>query len=389
MSKTRDLWIFIGIVIFVAVLVSGFVLTQPTAEDILVGALENAKSIKTGYAVVYIDIDTLERDASGKVEIWAERGKDGPGAFRINVIEASEAKALEAEIVSDGETLWAYSPSENKVYIGTPEEAQTLMENDEFLAGELDNFLQDRESYPADGEHEHPENAEEAVQKLTEYFNISRSASKMVAGEAADQLELEPIPDQMPDEYAAVGGMINLWIGQNSQLPLEVAYTGGSLGEIKATVEKFEINPTLDDSIFTFEVPGDAEVVTIADLEPQSLTLDEAIASAEFQFMLPGETPPGATLVDILNVRGALVTRYTLPSGGSFTIAQGFSDQDYGVRPSSVDGQTVEVRGTTGQLFTAEDGDQVFLTWSEGDLFYSVAGDMTPDQALAVAESLQ
>jgi outer membrane lipoprotein-sorting protein len=155
MSKTRDLWIFIGIVIFVAVLVSGFVLTQPTAEDILVGALENAKSIKTGYAVVYIDIDTLERDASGKVEIWAERGKDGPGAFRINVIEASEAKALEAEIVSDGETLWAYSPSENKVYIGTPEEAQTLMENDEFLAGELDNFLQDRESYPADGEHEH------------------------------------------------------------------------------------------------------------------------------------------------------------------------------------------------------------------------------------------
>lgn len=389
MNNKRDLWIFIGIVILMAALVSGFVLSQPTAEDILAGSLENAKNIETGYAIVSFDIDTIERDTSGKVEVWAQRGEDGPGAFRVNVLEASEEKALEAEIVSDGETLWAYSPAENKVFIGTPEEAKTLMENNEFMAAELDKFLLDREAYPADGEHEHPENAEEAVQKLGEYFNISRSGSKVVAGEATDQIELEPIPEQMPDEYIAVGGMLNLWIGQFSQIPLEIAYVGGSFGEFKATVSEFAINPVLEDNIFTFNVPEDAEVITFADLEPQSLTLEEANESAEFEFLTPAETPTGATLVDIVEVRGAIVQRYTLPTGGSFTIAQGTSDGEAEFQTPSNDGQSVEVRGTTGQLFTTEEGDQALLTWREGEVFYSVAGDLTPEQALAVAESLQ
>ena len=40
-------------------------------------------------------------------------------------------------------------------------------------------------------------------------------------------------------------------------------------------------------------------------------------------------------------------------------------------------------------VFEADGGDQVLLTWNEGELFYSVAGDLTPEQALAIAESLQ
>ena len=35
MNRKRNLWIFIGIVILAAALVSGFVLMQPSAEDIL------------------------------------------------------------------------------------------------------------------------------------------------------------------------------------------------------------------------------------------------------------------------------------------------------------------------------------------------------------------
>ncbi|MGB5843735.1 MAG: DUF4367 domain-containing protein, partial [Anaerolineales bacterium] len=142
--------------------------------------------------------------------------------------------------------------------------------------------------------------------------------------------------------------------------------------------------------LFTFEVPEDAELVTFADLEPQSLTLEEAGETAEFEFLTPTETPPGATLVDILEVRGTLVQRYTLPEGGSFTVTQGILEQnsDQSRTPSS-DSQPVEVRGTTGQLFEAEDGNQVLLIWTDGDLSYSVAGDLTPEQALTIAASLQ
>jgi len=94
--------------------------------------------------------------------------------------------------------------------------------------------------------------------------------------------------------------------------------------------------------------------------------------------------------VDILEVRGAIIQRYTLPEGGSFTISQGiFSETSDEVRTPSTESQSVEVRGTTGQLFEAENGSQVMLTWTEGGLFYSVAGDLTPEQALSMAESLQ
>jgi len=131
-------------------------------------------------------------------------------------------------------------------------------------------------------------------------------------------------------------------------------------------------------------------VVTFADLEPQSLTLEEAGAAAEFELLTPSETPEGATLVDIVEMHGALVQHYTLPEGGSFTVAQGSvgnTPEVFGL--SDAESQTVDVRGTTGQLFESEAGDKVLLTWTEGDLFFSVAGDLSADSVLAIAESLE
>ncbi len=390
MRRNRNLWIIVGSVILVAALISGFVLMQPSAQDILVSTLENAKAITDGHAVVAVEVDSLDKDASGTVEFWAYRNEDGPGGFRVEVLETSEEKSVGAVIVSDGETLWAHSPSENKVFVGTPEEAKAMMEENEFFGGDFGGVPHEFEGNPEDGEYEHPQNAEEAVQKLQEYFNIGKSGSETVAGEAADQLKLEPIPEQMPAEYAAVGGLINLWIGRESSIPLALEFTGSSLGEVSVTVLEYEVNAGVDDSLFTFEVPKDAEVVTFADLKPQSLTLDEAGEFAEFEFLTPSETPPGATLVDILEVRGALVQRYSLPEGGSFTVAQGILEQNSNqTRTPSGESQPVEVRGTAGQLLVAEDGSQVLLTWTEGDLFFSVAGDLTHEQALTIAESLQ
>jgi len=89
-------------------------------------------------------------------------------------------------------------------------------------------------------------------------------------------------------------------------------------------------------------------------------------------------------------VQGNLVQRYTLPEGGSFTIAQGLVSEDVSEqRMPATESQTVDVRGTSGQLFESEEGDQVLLTWSEGELFLTVAGDLTADQALDIAESLE
>ncbi len=397
----KNLWIVISIIVVVAVAAAAVILLQPSAEDILIEAIETAQTLNDGHGVFAFSADSVERDDYGMFEVWARSGDESHGAFRVEVLEASEEKAVGATIVSDGETLWAYSPSENKVFVGTAEEAQAMAVEaqammkdgvffDEYLKERFDDFeMPDKEQYEK-GDYQHPESPEEAVAMLKEYVTLKKSGREKMAGETAQIITLEPIPEQMPSEYAAVGGVVNLWFGRDSGLPLGMAFTGSSLVEFGVTVLELEVNAGIDDSLFNFEIPADAEVVTFADLEPQSLTLEEAGAAAEFELLTPSETPEGATLVDIVEMHGALVQHYTLPEGGSFTVAQGSvgnTPEVFGL--SDAESQTVDVRGTTGQLFESEAGDKVLLTWTEGDLFFSVAGDLSADSVLAIAESLE
>ena len=375
MNKKRNLWLLVGIVILLAALLSAFVIMQPSAKDILIQTLETSKTINDAHAIIDVSVDSPEENASATVEVWGRHEENGPGAFRLEVLETDKEEAVGAVIASDGETVWAYSPAEGKVFVGTAEEAKAAMEEKQPMHDKFDME-----------EFEHPETAEEAVDKLLEHFEAEKAGTETVAGQTAYQLELKPIPEQMPAEYAAVGGLINLWIDKNRSLPLAATYTGGSMGEINITALELEINAGVDEGLFSFEIPAGVEVVNFADLKPQSLTLDEAAASAEFEFLTPEVTPEGATLVDVLDVRGAIVQRYTLPDGGSFSIAQGQADN--APKPSTAE-QAVEVRGVAGSLFVSEDGDRVLLTWSEGGVFFYVAGDITPDQALVIAESLK
>ncbi len=382
MNWKNNRWIVISAVILTPALVAGALLLQPSAKDILVDTLETIKTITDVHAVVAFEADTIEKDSSGTLEVWARRGEDGPGAFRIEVLESNDAQGLGAVMVSDGETLWAYSPTENKVLVGTREEAQAMMEESDFIASEFSEMAAEQ------GEFEHPKDANEAVEKLLEYVTASVSGSESVAGETTNLLELEPIPEIMPSEFAAVGGSINLWIGQESSLLLAAAYTGGTLGEVSITVLEYELNAGLADGVFQFEIPDGAEIVKFEDLAPQSLTLEEAGESAEFELLTPAETD--AKLIDIIDVGGILVQRYTLPLGGSFTISQGVvGDITDEFRPPTGESQSVEVRGTMGQLMEAESGEKVLLTWTEGELFFSVGGDLSAEEALLIAESLQ
>ena len=380
MNRKRNLLILVGVVILLAALVSGFVLMQTSAEDVLVQTLETIETIDDAHAIVELDLDSVEKSGTATIEVWARQGEDGHGAFRLHVLETSEADAAGAMFVSDGETVWAYKPAENQVIVGTAEEAKAMMAEQEFGMGGFDR------GEHKDGDYQHPQNAEEAVAMLLEYFTAEGKSSDEINGESAYKLELVPIPEQMPDEYIAVGGFLNLWVDKASSLPIAIEYTGGAMGEFSATASGIEINTGLDDALFVFEIPAGVEVLAFADLEPQSLTLEEAAGAAEFNFLTPTETPDGATLVDVLEVQGVIVQRYTLPDGGSFTIAQGVGGEAH-VPP--IEGQPVEVRGVSGTLYVAEDGSQVLLTWAEDGVDFSVAGDLTTDEALTIAESLQ
>lgn len=375
MNKKRYIWLVVGGVILLAALVSAFVIMQPSAKDILTQTLEISKTIEDAHAILNISADSPEEKASATVEVWGRHEEEGPGAFRLEVIETDKEEAVGGVIVSDGETVWAYSPAEGKVFTGTAEEAKAAMEEKQPMGEEFDKE-----------EFEHPENAEEAVEKLLEYFEAQRTGTETIADANAYQLELKPIPEQMPAEYTAVGGLLNLWIDQSRSVPLAVAYTGGSMGEIRITALELEINQGVDGALFSFEIPDGVEVVGFADMKPESLSLDEAAASAEFDFLTPDTVPDGATLIEVFNVKGMIVQQYTLPEGGSFTVAQGQTDE---AEKPSTEEQVVEVRGVAGSLFVSEENDRVLLSWTEGEVSFYVGGNLTAEQALEIAESLK
>ncbi|HKJ37443.1 MAG TPA: DUF4367 domain-containing protein, partial [Anaerolineales bacterium] len=375
MNKKRNTWLIVGAVVLLATLVSAFVVMQPSARDILVKTLEASQTIENGHAVVNINMDSPEEKATATIEVWGVHAEDGPGAFRLEVLETDKKEAVGAVIVSDGETIWAYSPAKNTVFTGTLEEAKAAMEEKQSMGDEQFDFNKE--------EFDHPENAEEAVEKLLEYFEASRTGTEIVANANAYQIELKPIPEQMPAEYTAIGGLVNLWIDQSRSVPVAMSYTGGSMGEVNVTALEFEINQGVDAALFTFEIPDGAKVVGFADMKPESITLDEASASAEFEVLSPDVVPDGATLIDVLNVKGMIVQQYTLPDGGAFSIAQGQID---GAEKPSTEEQAVEVRGVAGSLFSSEENDKVLLSWEEGEVSFIIAGNITSEQALEIAE---
>ena len=169
-------------------------------------------------------------------------------------------------------------------------------------------------------------------------------------------------------------------------MPVAFEYTGGTMGDVRVEVSSLDLNPELDDSIFTFEIPVGAEVMGFDSILPESLTLEEATEAAVHQILAPEEVPEGATLVDVLEMQGVIVLRYTWSEGGSFTIAQGPTEVQ---KEFTSEGEVVEVRGFIGDLVVDGDGSRVLLSWEEGGLAYAIAGDLTPEQAILIAESLQ
>lgn len=387
--KRRTIALIIILVLASSALVA-FAL-QPSAADLLTQSMETLQTITDGHAIVEFEATTPEQSGSGTVEVWGQldAGPNGEPAFRVEVLDVSLEKGAGVTAVGDGLNFWLYQPDENKVLTGTYEEAAAMLMA-RYANAEAAGAL----PHEFDGDFgpeavEHPKTPEEAVVRLLAYFTAERVGftSEDVAGVAAYHLRLIPIPEQMPDEARAAGGLINVWLAVESKAPLAAEYTGGNLGSGRVEATFLEFNQGVDGSVFTFDVPAGAEVMTLADLaalmEEKTAEMDTAV---DFEALTPTDLPADARLVDTAAVRGTAVQRYSLPDGGSFTVAQGKTGFDY-----APDGQesAVTVRGVDGLLYSDDAGGRTLLTWREGEMTFWIGGDLTGEQALAIAESLQ
>ena len=384
MKRNRYI-LLLGTLLAVLALGAVVVMVSANADDMLHQAARLMADAQTGHAVVELQVAMPDESASGTVEVWGQRdaGPDGEPAFRIQVLESSKPEAEGMVAVADGSQVWIWKPSEKTVYVGTHDELKAKMAEH---AGQEEDFEQDDFERPSYSKEDMPQTAEEAVDKLLEYFEAERDGSDDVAGTDAEKLRLVPIPEQMPEEFRANGGLLYLWLRSSDHAPLAAEYVGGAVGSAKVTVTSLELDEALPEGIFTFEIPEGAEVVRLADFEPPaSLTTEEAASMVDFPVLSPAEMPAEARLAGINEVRGAVVQRYRLVNGASFTIAQG---ADGAAKTPDVDGELVAVRGAEGTLFSNEDGRRTLLTWTEGGVTFWIGGDLTPDEVLAIAESL-
>ena len=383
--------IIVGIALVLASLLLVAFVMQPSAADLLTGALEQMETITDGHAIATFTADTPEQSGSGTVELWGKLnvGPNGEPAFRAEVLDASESELVGATAVFDGYTFWLYSPQENKVLTGNADDIAAIMA-EKAANGDFDAYGEYMEEYQDSNwdemDAEIPETPEEAVAKMLEYFDAERAGREQVGDNQAYKLRLIPIPEQMPDEVRVAGGLLNVWIRTDDKALVGVEYTGGSFGSGLAQATLLELNQGIDDATFTFDIPDGAEVVNVADLEFDHDVVDTADVDA----FVPENLPEGATLVDILQMRGAVVQRYNFSDGRSFTIAQGPASAAAGFMPEGQIGSEVSVRGQDGMLYRDDaESSRSLLTWTEGSTTFWVGGDLTADETQQIAESLR
>ena len=280
------------------------------------------------------------------VEMWRKQ----PDKLRAEVLEAASVEFRGMTLVSDGAQAWLYNASRREVTVGEPEAIKLPLVQDVM------------------------ESVDELI-RTADAGQIELLGTEKISTGETYKLEM-PHPD---------GGQALLWISKEYWVPLKVEYTSQTLGKGTLTARSLELNTGLSDSFFVFDVPADAKVTQTAGVKSQALTLDEAKARAGFPLLVPAYLPQGVTLTKVFQLGEAIALYYDgfIP----FSIVQSRSEAIAQV-PQTGTAQKIPLRGTEATLIADEAQGGIFLAWAENGVNVSIAGAISVEEALKVAESL-
>jgi outer membrane lipoprotein-sorting protein len=348
---------FIGLSALVVIaLLLGGCQRRPTAEEIVAKLEEVEASTEDAHAVLEFSAKGEGIDEELVVEVWEKK----PNKFRAEVLEAKDPELAGAISVTDGQQFWMYEPSQNEVLVGEvgPDEPSSFREAIQYMQ------------------------MEDMIRQALEATDVKLTGEEDVVGVATYKLELTPREDD--ETFLPAGSQATLWVDQERWVVLQAYFSGGIAGEGQMRVRSFELNTGVADDLFQFEIPEGAKVTKAEDKQPKHLTLDEARAQADF-LLVPTYVPEDATLIDVLTMGEAFILHYD-HSTTSFTVIQGLSQ---GVREAPPGQKTeVTVRSQTANLITDGLGNN-FLTWMEDGVSITIAGRISQEEILKVAESLQ
>lgn len=352
----QRVWLLSGLVLVLCLALVGC--GPPiTAEEIVAKMQETVDTTQDGHAVVAGSLNAQGMEISAVAEIWEK----SPNKVRAKVLEASQPDLVGTILVSDGQQGWYYQPARNVVMVGAAGEIETPLPQE--MLTELQGV----------------------IQEVLDISNVELDGEETVAGRQAYKLTLSPVEDAEQTLFPG-DGSATLWVDKDQWIVLKAVYEGGTFGQGTMEVRSFELNPGLSDDLFTFEVPEGATVIDLEAQEPVPVTLDEARDRATFPLLVPEYVPAGTTLIEVFQVGDSFVLRYDHSPQVSFTIIQG---SELAGPPPLGASQDVTVRGLDATVVTDAAGGNTFLYWTEDGVTVTVAGHISLDEALQVAESLK
>jgi outer membrane lipoprotein-sorting protein len=371
--------------LFILMLLGSLVLaacgTQPiTAEEIVTRMEATRDSTNDLHATVAITFTTPEESGSMLLEGWLKKtGRtDEEGhpivAIRGEVREASEAALVGSLVVSDGETFWAYNPTENTAITGTASEM--------------------KESAPTE-----PTGAtqtlQEVIQEGLDAVDLEVLGEEQVAGKNTWKVRVTPKAETAQQLQLDSLITATMWVDSELAVPLKLDVDAADFGTGSLEVRAIELNTGLGDELFTFTPPPGTEIVQAADLAkeyaPVPATLEEARSSVSFTLLTPGYLPTGLALVDVRIIGTSTVILNYGGNGQTVSLVQSNAQAgDERQPPAGSSVQTVTVRGQQATLITgsAEEPGSL-LRWQENGIRYVIAGTLSGDEAIAIAEGLQ
>ena len=349
-------WIALSLLLVLALALAGCG-TKITAEEIVAKMQETVDSTQDAHAVVVAEVNAQGIQLSAKAELWEQM----PNKVRAEVLEASQPSLVGTMLVSDGTNGWFYEPARNQVTVGKAEEIDTPLPQ-ELLSG-----------------------LQQVIQEVLNATDVTLVGEETVAGRDAYILEATPKQDAT-QQLLPGNGTATIWVDKDQWIVLKATYQAGAFGQGSMEVQSFELNPGLSTALFTFDPPEGTKVVDLEAQQAVPLTLDEAKAQAGFPLLVPGYVPASATLIEVFRADQAFVLRYDHSPDVAFTVFQG--PEEVGP-PSLGQSQDLTVRGHDATAITDEAGGNTFLYWTENDITVTIAGRISLEEALQVAESLE
>jgi outer membrane lipoprotein-sorting protein len=336
--------------------------TPVQGQQLLTRAAQNLKTAKTLHAI--FDITTVGPAVNGalKTEVWnASQGKS-----RTVVLQSTVSQLPAGSItVSNGKQIWHYDPVKKVVYTG-PVSANVATSQDE------NEFIMN------------------LVQSVFTHSNATLvSSSASINGH--DAYDVHVASTASGQSASASSGNFNydgdVYIDKTSTLPLRIKLTIQGFGQVTVDLPTLVLNQAVADSLFTFVPPPGVKVLPFPKTGTSNtgtITLAQAQQQAGYHLLsIPAsQTAYKLQGVDALGAPGnQIFTLNYIKGNTTFSISEGKSLANL---PGT--GQQINVRGTTVTLSTV--GSTMTLTWTEKGVGIQIAGTLSKNEIMAIANLL-